>query len=132
MAVAEPVEPPPPGYVSGAQAAAMARGEVIGVGQPEGGAAIAPEPESNPNPNPYSDRILASTSQQTSISGTCPGDGYVRDVLECNHLQPTAKRVERVQRSADWRQASRGGRRRVAALAHLILYFIPPFVIPFV
>ena len=45
MAVAEPVEPPPPGYVSGAQAAAMARGEVIGVGQPEGGAAIAPEPE---------------------------------------------------------------------------------------
>ena len=45
MAVAEPVEAPPPGYVSGAQAAAMARGEVIGVQQPEGEAAIAPEPE---------------------------------------------------------------------------------------
>ena len=45
MAVAEPVEAPPPGYVSGAQAAAMARGEVIVVQQPEGEAAMAPEPE---------------------------------------------------------------------------------------
>ena len=62
MAVAEPVEPPPPGYVSGAQAFAMARGEEIEAGQPppppskglgswfsraepEGEAAMAPEPE---------------------------------------------------------------------------------------
>ena len=62
MAVAEPVEPPPPGFVSGAQAAAMARGEEIEAGQPppppskglgswfsraepEGEAAMAPEPE---------------------------------------------------------------------------------------
>ena len=45
MAVAEPVEPPPPGYVSGAQAAAMARGEVIRVEQPEGEAAMTPESE---------------------------------------------------------------------------------------
>jgi len=62
MAVAEPVEPPLPGYVSGAQAFAMARGEEIEAGQPppppskglgswfsraepEGEAAMAPEPE---------------------------------------------------------------------------------------
>ena len=62
MAVAEPVGPPPPGFVSGAQAAAMARGEEIEAGQPppppskglgswfsraepEGEAAMAPEPE---------------------------------------------------------------------------------------
>jgi hypothetical protein len=60
MAVAEPiiVPPPPPGHVSGAQAAAMAQGEVIAPSappaptrgwfaraEPEGEAAMAPEPE---------------------------------------------------------------------------------------